>query len=152
MNIPIQTEEVRIRHARSHDFSAIFALLEQLWPNRALNRERLFGIFQKGLDSPRIVYLCLQVHDRVLGFCSLQYAENFWLEDCFVHIDEIIVDKDFRGRGYGTILINHVLKICKEQGCVSILLDSDFLRLNAHKFYEKLGFKKTGYIIQKDLS
>ena len=143
-------KEVRIRHARCNDFSAIFALLEQLWPDSELNREKLFAIFQKGLDSPRIVYLCLQVDDRILGFCSLQYAESFWLEDCFVHIDELIIDKNARGEGYGSVLMQHVMDLCKKQGCVFIILDSDFHRLRAHRFYENLGFKKTGYLFNKN--
>ena len=152
MNIPFQTEEVRIRRAQSNDFSAVFALLEQLWPDRKLNRKRLFSIFQKGLDSPRIVYLCLQVDNRILGFCSLQYAESFWLEDCFIHIDELVIDKKARGRGYGAILLKHAIGICKANGCVFMLLDSDFHGLRAHKFYENLGFKKTGYLFKKNLS
>ena len=140
-----------IRHARLDDFPDIFTLLKQLWPNRVLNREKLFGIFQNGLNSPRIEYLCLQVDDRTLGFCSLQYRESFWQQEPFLHVNEMVIEKNARGKGWGTVLLNYVIEICKRQGCVSVILDSDFHRLRTHNFYTKFGFIKTGYLFEKKI-
>ena len=140
-----------IRPARPDDFSSVFALLEQLWPDRILSRERLLDIFRKGLNSPRMIYLCLLVDGRILGFCSLDFSESFWQEGYLVQINELVIDKEFRGKGYGSFLIRHAIALGKKQGSDFFLLDSDFHRLKAHEFYTKQGFKKTGYIFKKNL-
>jgi glucosamine-phosphate N-acetyltransferase len=56
------------------------------------------------------------------------------------HIEDIIVDKEFRGNGYGKYIINYLIKYAKNNNCYKIILNTDEKNL---KFYQKCGFKKT---------
>ncbi|KAG2387214.1 hypothetical protein C9374_001546 [Naegleria lovaniensis] len=58
-----------------------------------------------------------------------------------VYIDDLITSESCRGRGYGTLLLNHVLNFAKENGCSQIHLDSGYNRNTAHRVYLKFGFE-----------
>ncbi|SDN80896.1 GNAT family N-acetyltransferase [Phyllobacterium sp. OV277] len=50
---------------------------------------------------------------------------------------------DMRGQGVGGKLINHCIALGKEHGVGLIQLMSNAKRVDAHRFYEGLGFKKS---------
>lgn len=51
--------------------------------------------------------------------------------------------KTVRGEGVGTELIKFAVKRSRERGCHLIQLTTDKKREDAHRFYERLGFKAT---------
>lgn len=64
-----------------------------------------------------------------------------------VFIEELAVRKKFRGKGYGTLLIERLVEFCKDKKISSIHLATEDKRGNkAIKYYEKLGFKKVGWL------
>ena len=67
------------------------------------------------------------------------------------HIDELIVDKKFRGQGIGQSLLEKMTEIARENDCKRIELDSAFNRREAHVFYEKSGFENRAYLFSKKL-
>jgi len=56
-------------------------------------------------------------------------------------IYDVVVDKKYREKGIGTSLINYANKIAEEYGAKTIELTSRPTRIEANKFYKKLGFK-----------
>ena len=58
-----------------------------------------------------------------------------------LYIDDFITKEKARGKGYGKILLEHVIKIAKEQLCQAIHLDTGYNRHAAHKVYLKQGFE-----------
>lgn len=54
------------------------------------------------------------------------------------HIEDIVVDKNYRGQNIGKKLIEHLIYISKLNKCYKILLDCNEYN---KKFYEKCGFK-----------
>ena len=61
----------------------------------------------------------------------------------YCHLEDIIVKKEFQGKGYGKILIKNLIKICKEKENVyKILLDCE---TDLIPFYEKCGFSDKGH-------
>ena len=54
------------------------------------------------------------------------------------HIEDIIVKKEHQKKGYGKILINKLIEVCKINQCYKILLDCSNELI---PFYEKCGFK-----------
>ncbi|QND53132.1 GNAT family N-acetyltransferase [Phyllobacterium sp. 628] len=50
---------------------------------------------------------------------------------------------DLRGKGIGAKLIEHCIVLGKERGVGLIQLMSNAKRVDAHRFYERLGFKKS---------
>ncbi len=56
-------------------------------------------------------------------------------------IEAVRVHADARGTGLGTQLIEWAVAESRRQGCVLVQLTSDATRIDAHRFYERLGFE-----------
>ncbi len=62
-----------------------------------------------------------------------------------VFIEELVVKEEFRGKGYGTALINKLIAYCKKKKIMEIVLGTgDFSGNKVIKWYKKMGFKKVG--------
>ncbi|MDB5612538.1 MAG: family N-acetyltransferase [Devosia sp.] len=58
-------------------------------------------------------------------------------------LENVHVRADQRGSGLGTELIFWAIERCREAGSGVVQLTSNKVRLDAHRFYEKLGFTKS---------
>ena len=56
-------------------------------------------------------------------------------------IESVRIARALRGQGLGTIMMQWAIVRARERGCGLVQLNSDKARLEAHKFYETLGFK-----------
>jgi GNAT superfamily N-acetyltransferase len=56
-------------------------------------------------------------------------------------IEAVRVHGDARGTGLGTRLIEWAIDESRRQGCALVQLTSDATRVDAHRFYERLGFE-----------
>ncbi len=57
------------------------------------------------------------------------------------HVGRIAVHKQWRGRGVGTRLVEHLTKVARERGIAEIHLHS---QVQAAEFYSRLGFEARG--------
>jgi glucosamine-phosphate N-acetyltransferase len=55
------------------------------------------------------------------------------------HIEDIVVDSNYRKKGLGKIIINHLKNIAKIRGCYKVILNCDKHNVG---FYESCGFTK----------
>lgn len=58
-------------------------------------------------------------------------------------LENVHIRADQRGTGLGTQMVQWAIERCREAGCGLVQLTSNKLRLDAHRFYEKLGFSKS---------
>ena len=58
-------------------------------------------------------------------------------------LENVHIRADQRGSGLGTAMVAWAIERCHEAGCGMVQLTSNKVRLDAHRFYEKLGFAKT---------
>lgn len=58
------------------------------------------------------------------------------------HIEDIVVDQQYRGKGYGELLLTHLISHCKMAGCYKVILDCYEETL---PFYNKLHFKASHF-------
>jgi glucosamine-phosphate N-acetyltransferase len=142
---------IEIRDCVHSDFDQVFGLLRQLWPDRALERERIEESFLHGLDSDYQRYISAVAEDSVVGFCSLVVRSSIWALGYLGYIDELVVDEAHRGKGIGGELLQRAVELAKEAGCGKVELDSAFHREEAHRFYERQGFEKRGLIFFMDV-
>lgn len=77
--------------------------------------------------------------NKILGFVISEVSSD--LDHSFGVICDILVQKDIRGKGVGTILINDVLEFFKENNIDQIFIESGLENHSAHDFFEKFGFK-----------
>ena len=58
-------------------------------------------------------------------------------------IEAVQTRADMRGKGIGARLIQHCLDVARERQIALVQLTSNAKRLDAHRFYERLGFEKS---------
>lgn len=63
------------------------------------------------------------------------------LGTCRAMLENVFVDPDHRGAGIGTEMMNWAIAHCRDLGCSMVQLTSNKLRLDAHRFYSRLGFE-----------
>jgi GNAT superfamily N-acetyltransferase len=58
-------------------------------------------------------------------------------------LENVHIRADQRGNGLGTQMVLWAVERCREAGCGMVQLTSNKVRLDAHRFYRKLGFEQT---------
>jgi glucosamine-phosphate N-acetyltransferase len=142
---------VTIRPTRPEDFDSIVPLFRQLWPAGPIDLKAARDMFDRGLASDRRAYLCACQADRIIGFCTLLMRDCLWLQADMGYICDLVVDQEQRRAGVGTALMEKAVEIAKQRGCRRVELDSGFHRVEAHRFYEHLGFEKRAFLLSRIL-
>lgn len=75
---------------------------------------------------------------RVVAFC------NYWLVQDEVHLLNLAVHPDRRRRGYGRVLLRHILDFARRHQCRYITLEVRRSNAAAIGLYESLGFQAVG--------
>jgi len=63
------------------------------------------------------------------------------------HIEDIVVDKDHRGKGYGKLLLFKAIKFANKSNCYKIILNCSKDNIG---FYESCGFTSGNYEMRFD--
>jgi len=58
-------------------------------------------------------------------------------------LENVHIRPDQRGNGLGSQMVQWAIERCREAGCGMVQLTSNKLRLDAHRFYKKLGFEQS---------
>ncbi|SFV29989.1 Acetyltransferase (GNAT) family protein [Devosia crocina] len=58
-------------------------------------------------------------------------------------LENVYIRADQRGTGLGTEMVRWAIEEARSMGCGIVQLTSNKVRLDAHRFYEKLGFRKS---------
>ena len=66
-------------------------------------------------------------------------------------MENIYVEQAYRNRGLGTTLVERIIAEAKKRKCYKLIGTSKTANAGAHRFYERLGFKKIGYEFRMDL-
>ena len=80
----------------------------------------------------------LFLSNLVIGICVFQVV----LDEA--QINYFAVSKEFRERGFGSCLMNYLIKICKELRISKLLLEVSQNNASAEKFYRRFDFLTVG--------
>lgn len=101
------------------------------------------AILNKELNENKIArYFVLENEGRVEGYFG------FWIIAGQAHILNIAVDEKSRGLGYGSILVDHLIKVAKEENIDQLTLEVRTSNKAARNLYKKFGFVDLG--LRKD--
>ncbi|MFX1449835.1 MAG: ribosomal protein S18-alanine N-acetyltransferase [Promethearchaeota archaeon] len=90
---------------------------------------------EKLAQIPNIIYLVAEIKQFIVGYTitSLRSTE--------AHIISIVIDKDYRRRGIGSILLNKTIEKLHEKNMKKLILEVRVSNDAAIAFYEKYNFK-----------
>ncbi|HNQ21895.1 MAG TPA: GNAT family N-acetyltransferase [Phycisphaerae bacterium] len=57
----------------------------------------------------------------------------------FLYVDDLVTAAEWRGRGWGATLFDHLVEYARQAGCLEVQLDSGLWRSDAHRFYFRQG-------------
>ncbi len=60
-------------------------------------------------------------------------------------VEDVVVDETLRGLGIGREMMRFAMEYCRARGCYKLALSSNLKRVEAHGFYETLGFRRHGF-------
>jgi ribosomal protein S18 acetylase RimI-like enzyme len=133
---------VTIRPAREADAEQVAALMTELgYPSTAESvKDRLCA----SLNSQASRCLVAQADNEVIGVMSAELIPYFPTGSTICRVTSLVVSSRHRGRGVGEKLVSAAATFAREHGCTGIEVTSAERRVDAHRFYERLGFARTG--------
>ncbi|MFJ9849183.1 GNAT family N-acetyltransferase [Streptomyces sp. NPDC101150] len=138
--------DIEIRRATEADLPAIIAMLaddplgaarespDDLTPYRAAYEAIAADPQQHLVVAVRAGRTIGTLQLTVIPGLSRRGAARSIIEGVRIHADE-------RGGGLGTRLIDWAVEESRARGCSLVQLTSDATRIDAHRFYERLGFE-----------
>jgi GNAT superfamily N-acetyltransferase len=136
------------REATASDAAALAALSTQLGyptqPGEAA--ERLSALGSAG------TVLVAEENGAVLGWIHVCWVQ-FFQSPPFAEVGGLVVDEASRGRGAGKLLLEAGARWAAERGCRKLRVRSNVVREDAHRFYEREGFRriKTQAVFDREL-
>jgi GNAT superfamily N-acetyltransferase len=134
--------DVIIRSAEQADAGPISALMTQLgYPSTP---SQIDPRLARMLAHPDYTALVAEAGRDVVALVIVHLEHNLEYDAIYGRIMGLVVDEGWRGRGLGKRLMWHVEQWCKAQGAGRIVLTSANRRVDSHKFYDALGYERTG--------
>ena len=94
--------------------------------------------------SPNEEMFVVEDGGKPIGCFQLTYLPGLMRRGMWRGMIEVVhVADGLRGRGHGSEMMRWALEHCRERGCGMVQLTSNKKRTDAHRFYERLGFKKS---------
>ena len=136
--------------AKVEDIPTLSILLQQLFsqeaeftPDIKVQTQALKMIIEN--KNVGEIFIILK-EEKIVGMVNVLYTISTALGTKVGILEDMILDKNYRGQHLGTTLIDFALAKVKENGCKRVTLLTDEHNTPAHKFYEKKGFLKSSMV------
>jgi len=107
--------------------------------------------FKNLISNERGSLVVAEENGTVLGMASISFNLALRYNGEYYQLEELVVDKEARGKNVGGLLIEETIKLAKKRGCKEYGLY--ILEATKHNqgFYEKYGFVKVGEEMRQPL-
>jgi ribosomal protein S18 acetylase RimI-like enzyme len=113
-------------------------LLKQLKPESEVLEN---GDVKRVIEDHSVRLLVAKNPDNeIIGMLILATFSTFLPKKGF--LEELVVDKNYQGKGIGKKLVEMAIKLAREDGIVHLELTSNPKRVAANNLYQHLGFEK----------
>lgn len=143
-------DALHMREATSDDLPAIVALLADD-ENGALREDARLPLdpgYVAAFDAiaalPNQELIVAEQDGRIVGTMQLSYLPGLSFRGRWRgQIEAVRIAGALRGQGLGTAMIEWAVERCRMRGCRMVQLTSKRTRLDAHRFYERMGWDKS---------
>ncbi len=138
--------KVIFRKVIKEDLDRVFKILNQLkeLSIESIDKESAWNSFNENKSTKSIVGV---LDNEIVAYGSI-VIENKIRGEVAGHIEDIVVDKNYRGRFIGENLIKELINIGKKNKCYRITL---FCKEHLKNFYSRQGFEKSSINMKKYL-
>lgn len=143
----LNIRDVLVRKMQKADLPRILQLLsdDELGQSRETLQKtthddylRAFTAINADLNQYLAVF---ERNDNIIGCLQISFIPGLSRRGALRgQIESVRVAANFRGNGYGTLMMAWAIEKCREQGCSLVQLTSDKTRKDAQRFYQGLGF------------
>ena len=108
----------------------------------------------KEIDADKNNHLIVaEVHGDVIGTLQLTFTPSISIRGGKrATVESVRVDERLRGSGIGHKMMLWAIARAKDEGCISMQLTTNAERADAHRFYQRLGFKASHVGMKLSLS
>lgn len=138
------------RRAKQSDLEDIISLLadDELGKQREKLSETVSSNYLDAfirIDADLNQFLMVvESRDIIVGTCHLTLMPSLTFQGGLrMNVEAVRIASSCRGQGVGEWMINQALSLARKEGCKIIQLTTNKERVDAKRFYEKLGFKST---------
>ena len=139
-----------IRDATPADLPAIIAMLADdalgsVREDASLPLDPAYLAAFEAIDSdPNQQLVVAELESAIVGTLQLSFLPGLSYKGAWRgQIEAVRIARRQRGRGLGAQVIGWAVDRCRARGCHLVQLTSNSVRLDAHRFYERLGFSKS---------
>ena len=136
------------RLAIRDDLPSIVRMLadDDLGSQRERNEDPLpepyYSAFEQIHNDSNHELIVAERNGEVIGTLHLMFLPSIsFLGGLRAQVESVRVDKRFQGEGIGTELMKWTMDRAKQRGAHVMQLTTHRTRVDAHRFYERLGFK-----------
>ena len=132
---------IKIREIIEEDIeNGFLESLDSLRKASDLDKEVAKGIVRKIISDQNHIIHVAENNGKIIGSTTLLIEQKFIHNGGYVgHIEDVVVSKEFEGRGVGIKLVKSLLEIASVRNCYKTILDCENELI---PFYEKIGFKQ----------
>ena len=140
-----------LREARPQDLSCLLALYTHLHGNPLPeDGPALQALWQDILSDPHHHILLAWEGAQAVSTCVVLLVPNLThSQRPYALVENVVTHPDFRGRGYGTAVLDAARDLARQAGCYKIMLLTGSKRPETLAFYRRAGFQdgdKTGFV------
>ncbi|WP_427339682.1 GNAT family N-acetyltransferase [Caloranaerobacter sp. DY30410] len=131
---------VKIENVKESELEDLSLLYEELTCKKS-DMNNIYKVFSTIKDNPNYFLLGVKYYNKLIG-SAMAVICNDLTGECrpFMVVENVIIKKEFRQKGFGKKLFEYIENIAKSYNCHFIMFVSNIKRVSSHKFYEKLGY------------
>lgn len=148
-----------IRRATRDDVAAIVRLLadDMLGSQRERSEDPLpdayYAAFEVIYADPNNELVVLEAAGEVAATLQLTFLRYLTFQGGKrAQIEAVRVDRRYRGSGLGSILFDWAIARARQEGCFIVQLTTNKQRVDAQRFYQRLGFVASHEGMKLDLT
>lgn len=147
--------DIIIREANESDLLTIrrltLELIEAMGDTEGIDIKLIAENCRNFLSEANSYILVAEIGGIIVGFVNLTTRKTILHRGLSGLIDELIVDKSYRGKGVARQLLSSAIEKSRQIGCCEVEVSTEKTNIKAREFYRQCGFTERGVLFEINL-